>query len=666
MPVERPANPALLSSPGATPRAIGVIGAGSIGPDIGYYLKSELGDTALVLVDLDRDALSQADDRFGAYVEKGLARGKLTPDQAESIRTGVRMTQDYAELAECDWVIEAATENLSLKRKIFSQVEALVRPDAMITSNTSSLPASRLFCEMAHPERATVTHFFAPAFRNPIVEVVDWRGAAPQLVDRLCALFCATGKVPLVTADVVCFMLDRVFDNWCNEAALLLDANMPAEIDSAAMAYVHAGPFHVLNLANGNPIIIETNSLQAAEEGEHYAPAAVFEEDPEWETVPLGRPQPVSDEARRRVQDRLLGVLFSQSSDILERRIGEPGDLEIGCRLALGFKEGPLGLARSLGDAEVVRIADEFSDWKTGMPRGDGLLHVARDAARHIVTDDFDGARVITLRRPDALNALHDEMTDEILAELKRGLEDDAVESFIITGYGPKAFCAGADIGRFPSLLGDREACVDYAKACSRLLMAMDACPKPIVAALNGLALGGGLELAMRCDAMAAVRGAYIQFPEISLGIAPGIGALAVPYRRFPNASETFHRMLLHAEKLTVDQAHAYGIVAELADDPHDVLVAAHRLAGALIAKGKSDLDGPRPIAPLCALNANYSQQVGGILGGAIEAAAAAPTLSAALQIGYDAFGETGLTAAAKEGIGAFLERRAPNFEATG
>ena len=80
-------------------------------------------------------------------------------------------------------------------------------------------------------------------------------------------------------------MLDRIFDNWCNDAGLLLDRASAAEIDTIATEFVHAGPFFVLNLANGNPIIVETNTLQADEEGEHYRPAAVFRSVEKWRTV---------------------------------------------------------------------------------------------------------------------------------------------------------------------------------------------------------------------------------------------------------------------------------------------------------------------------------------------------------------------------------------------
>ena len=254
---QRFANP-LLPSPraGQSPRHVAIIGAGSIGPDIGYYLKSALPGLALTLVDIAQPALDAALARFAEYARKAVARGKMNAEQAAAVTCDLRGSTDYAALADCDWVIEAATENLALKRRIFAEVEARVAADTIITSNTSSLPAARIFAEMRHQERATVTHFFAPAWRNPVVEVIDWPGADAGLVAHLRRIFCATGKVPLVTADAPCFMLDRIFDNWCNEAALLLDRATAAEIDSVAAEFVHAGPFFVLNLARGNPIIV--------------------------------------------------------------------------------------------------------------------------------------------------------------------------------------------------------------------------------------------------------------------------------------------------------------------------------------------------------------------------------------------------------------------------
>ncbi len=665
------ANPLLQTPSRPLPKHVAIIGAGTIGPDIGYYLKSALPDIRLTLVDVNQTAIDKALQRCQDYAEKAVAKGKMSEQHAAAVVANIGGTTDYAQLADCDWVIEAATENLPLKRRIFAQVEAIVRPEALITSNTSSLPAARIFAELKHKARATVTHFFAPAWRNPAVEVIAWEQTDPAVVDYLRWLFCVTGKVPLVTADAVCFMLDRIFDNWCNEAALLLERATAAEIDSVAAEFVHAGPFFVLNLARGNPIITETNTLQAEEEGAHYTPAPIFRSVDTWVTVPPGKKVDVAAETKAAIRDRLLGILFAQSVDILDRAIGKPADLDLGCRTALGFKKGPLELMRDLGDAETQRILDRLKAERSGMPMPKQPLAAYQDFWRHVLVDDMDGIKLVTLRRPEAMNALHDELTDEVLTVIRKFEADPAVKGFILTGYGARAFCAGADIGRFPAMLGDAAAATQYARDCSRLLVHLDAMQKPVVAALNGMALGGGLELAMRCHGIVAMKNAWMQLPEITLGIVPGIGAMVVPYRRWPQAAEAFHAMLRRAERLTAQQAHALGIVDAIAGDVTGLVAQAVARVEALagkpsgIAQGSISLKALAPIEPAAAGGQPLSREVTGILEQAVRDAASAGTLSEALEIGYRAFGASACTAAAREGIGAFQQGRKPDFSIT-
>jgi enoyl-CoA hydratase / 3-hydroxyacyl-CoA dehydrogenase len=665
-------NPLLRKSSRPLPRCIVVVGAGTIGPDIGYYLKSALPDLKLYLLDIAQPALDRAMQRFTEYTEKAVARRKMSASEAEQVRANVHATTDYAVAREADWAIEATTEDLALKRKIFAQLETLMRPDAWITSNTSSLPAARIFADLRHKNRATVTHFFAPAWRNPVVEIIDTPAIDRAVLEDLRTLFCTTGKVPLVTADVPCFMLDRVFDNWCNEAAHLLDRAGAAEIDSTAAEFVHAGPFFVLNLAHGNPIIIETNTLQADEEGEHYRPAAIFRTAGTWSTISPGQIVPVAPEAAAAIRDRLLGILISQSGDILDRNIGEAADLELGCRLALGFKSGPLELMGKLGAVETCRIGKRLAKERPGLPLPKRPLRDYQNFLRFVLVDDVRGVKIITIRRPEALNALHDELTDEILGVIRQFETDPAVRGFVITGYGPRAFSAGADIGRFPKMLGDAQAAAQYARDCSRLLLHIDRMAKPVVAALNGMALGGGLELALRCHGIVALREAWLQLPEITLGIVPGIGAMVVPYRRWPKAAATFHAMMRRAERLSAKKAHELGIVDQLSDDYAPMVESAvervHALNGHLRppADGAIVIDPPTPADAVAANGQQLSVEVTRILERAIVEAAAAPSFNAALEIGYRAFGASACTAAAREGIDSFLERRPADFTKTG
>ena len=103
-------------------------------------------------------------------------------------------TSDYAALEKCDLIIEAAFEEELTKKKVFGQIEEIVSPTTILTSTTSSIPADRIFGDLKHPERATVTHFFTPAWRNPAVEVVIWDQVERDMIDYLCWMFAMTGK----------------------------------------------------------------------------------------------------------------------------------------------------------------------------------------------------------------------------------------------------------------------------------------------------------------------------------------------------------------------------------------------------------------------------------------------------------------------------------------
>ncbi|MBK5100197.1 MAG: 3-hydroxyacyl-CoA dehydrogenase family protein, partial [Desulfobacteraceae bacterium] len=361
-------NPLLIRPTRPFPKEIAVIGAGTIGPDIGYYLKSALPTIKLYLVDVVEEPLKNAEKRFAGYVQKALDRRKMKEDHAKAILDNIVYTTEYDQIKNCDLVIEAATENIPLKQKIFDTIENVVSEDTIITSNTSSIPADRIFSKMKKPDRTSITHFFAPAWRSLPVEVITWEGGSQEVVDYLIWFFARTGKAPIMTDNVMCFMLDRIFDNWCNEAAYLLEDASASQIDKVAEELVFAGPFFVLNMANGNPIIIETNTLQM-EEGSHYKPALILASVDRWLTHRPGSKVEVPEDIRNTVKDRLLGILFSQSFDIIDRGIGTKSDLNFGCQIALGFRKGPLDVMRDLGEAEVSRIMQKFQEDRPGFPQ---------------------------------------------------------------------------------------------------------------------------------------------------------------------------------------------------------------------------------------------------------------------------------------------------------
>jgi enoyl-CoA hydratase/3-hydroxyacyl-CoA dehydrogenase len=661
-------NPLLIHPTRPLPDEVAVIGAGTIGPDIAYYLKSAMPDIRLYLLDVVEGPLKQAEKRIAGYTQKAIDRKKMKPEKAAAVRENIVFTTDYEQIKNCNLVIEAATEDIPLKQKIFGMVEKIVSGETIITSNTSSIPADRIFAKMDKPERTSITHFFAPAWRSLPVEVISWERGSQEVLDYLFWFFAQTGKAPIITDNAICFILDRVFDNWCNESAYLLESATASQIDKVAEEFVFAGPFFVLNMANGNPIIIETNSLQM-EEGDHYQPASILGSVDRWLTHRPGSPVEVSDEIQSTVRDRLLGILFSQSFDIIDRDIGTPQDLNFGCQVALGFKKGPLDLMRELGEAEVARIMEKFQIERPGFPQPQKPFASYQDFNRFILVDDYQSVKIITIRRPQAMNALNDELTDEILDVLAQYENNDAVKGFIITGYGTAAFSAGADIGKFPSMLGDPEASAQYARDCAKVQVFMDRMQKPVVAALNGLAMGGGLEVAIRCHSMVAMQNTILQFPEITLGILPGIGGCVVPYRKWPKGSALFHEMICFGKPLTAKEAAEIGMVANLANDHHGLIQAAldeiNNLQGNVtgIPRGKVDIpDLNIPAEPMSG-GQLLSKEAVTITAQTIQKGVSTEDLAEALEVGYRGFGEIACTDAAREGISAFLERRQPVFK---
>ena len=169
-------NPLIFKPAHPLPKEIAIIGAGTIGPDIAYYAKSALPDIKLYLVDVVEEPLKNAEKRLSGYAKKAIEKKKMKEDKANAVLENIVYTKKYNEIKNCDLVIEAATESIPLKQKIFDSVEKIVGEETIITSNTSSIPADRIFSNMKKPERTTVTHFFAPAWRSLPVEVITWQG----------------------------------------------------------------------------------------------------------------------------------------------------------------------------------------------------------------------------------------------------------------------------------------------------------------------------------------------------------------------------------------------------------------------------------------------------------------------------------------------------------
>jgi enoyl-CoA hydratase/3-hydroxyacyl-CoA dehydrogenase len=317
----------------------------------------------------------------------------------------------------------------------------------------------------------------------------------------------------------------------------------------------------------------------------------------------------------------------------------------------------------------VERINKAYIKARPGFPQPQAPLAEYQDFKRHLLVDDIDGVKIITIRRPQAMNALSDEILNEVVSVLEEYAGDPAVKGFVLTGYGTRAFSAGADIGRFPETLGNSEAAAQSARNGAVLIDYIGGMEKPIVAAVNGMALGGGLELAMRCHGMVATENAWFQFPEITLGILPGIGGCVMPFRRWPRGAALFNEMICLARKIGTREAAEIGMVSKVTKGYQEMIAAAvsavHELQGNIpaIPEGKVDIPEFAVPAEPAAGNLPLSKEAIAIAVKTTRAAAAADSFTEAMEINFRGSGEIACTDAAKEGISAFLGKRKPDFK---
>jgi enoyl-CoA hydratase/3-hydroxyacyl-CoA dehydrogenase len=656
-------NPYLIQPIRPIPEEMAVLGAGLIGPDIAYSFRLAFPEKKMYLVDIVEEPLERAKKRFEGYAQKGVQKKKLRAEQVESVLGNIEYTTDYDRLKNCDLVIEAATEDLEIKKNILSLVESIVREDAIITSNTSGILADQIFNHLNHPERTANTHFFEPAWRSLGVEVIAWERSDKKVIDYLLWLMAQNGKTPIAAKNVFSFLLNRLFETWGNETAWMLERATSKEIDFISEEFLGMGPFGIVT----NPLTYASQKRRTAERAV-YAPSKLLLSVDKWAYNKPRTKVEVDPEIAEWIRMRFLGCVFSQAFDIADRGIGTSTDLNFGSIIALGYKKGIFDLMANLGAEKVNDIMEKFDAERPGFPQPTIPIEDYLDFPRDILVDEMDGVRILTIRRPQAANALSDHTCNEILAELKKGEVDSSVKGFVITGYGPRAFCAGADIGGFVATFGDHERGQSLSRGNSKVLEYIDQIHKPVVAALNGLAMGGGTELAIRCHSMVALEKAFMQLPEITLGMIPGMGGVVIPYRKWPQAAEKFHAMIGKAERLTIQEAVEIGIVKKTTKTFPELIDAAitevNRLQGNIPRIADGPVDIPEFVVPDAptAGDLPLSKEILGIIGEIINVAAKAETLAEALEIAYVGAGDISCAADCKEGVNAFLEKRKPEF----
>ena len=605
-------NPGEFSWAGRVVRRAAVIGSGQIGPDIALHLVKTLSPRGVptVVLDLSEAALAAGERKLAGKIEKGRRSGAFSPERAARMRASVEFTADYGRLEGADLVIEAASEDLAVKRRIFAAVEERAAPGAVLLSNSSHLEPDRLFAGLAAPGRAAVAHYFFPAERNPVVEIAAAGPAKEETAPWLLSFYEEIGKVPVPVRCRFGHALNPIFEGLFLAAALLVEEGLGTtkEVDFVARETLSLGigPFTAMNLTGGNPITHEGfgemhERLHPWFRVPRLLEEAMAEGGPTgrvWEVPARGEEVAVPEPRRRRIAERVTAAFLGLCAWTLEEEAISAADLDLACHLALAVRR-PFSVLRSLGPAEVRRLGRDYRErepefFDPPLLREESPDWARRPPARTLSREVAVGAavvRVLTIRRPEALGALDEELFAELgerLDEIEEEIESnpDRLRGVVLTGFGVKAFVSGADV-RMLARIESPEDGERLSLASHRLFDRIAAFPRPVVCALNAMAVGGGNELALACRARLARQGLPVlaMQPEVNLGIIPGAGAT----QRLPRliGLEAAWPLLRTGRPLSADEALSLGLVRELV--PGDRLVERAAELAVALAEGTAE-----------------------------------------------------------------------------
>jgi len=556
-------------------RKVAVIGSGQIGPDIALYFTKVLSPFGVetVVVDVSEDALAGGKKKLEKKVAKGVETGAFSEEQQAKMVGSVAWTTNYDDIKGADLVVEAATENKELKGKIFGMVEGLVADDAILCSNSSHLEPEVIFANSKNKGRTGVVHYFFPAERNLLVEVVPGKDTDAATTKWLMSFYEGIGKVPIEVQSRYGYALDPVFEGLFYACALLAERGVAStkEIDVVCKKTfkMGVGSFTAMNLTGGNPITAVGLDNYTTKIGPYFKTPDSLKEKVEkkenWDVPARGEKVEVADDVAAKVRDALMGAYFGLCGEIVDAGLISVADFNMGLDVGLDMKPA-FAFMNEIGTAKALELVKAYAADYEGFPVPKCVEEHGKDNTPFdipvVLRDDRDGIAVLTIRRPKVLNALDQGVFKELQTRFEECDADASIKGIVLTGFGKKAFVSGADVN-FLAKIDSVEMGEQTSRTSQVCVDAIQKVQKPTVAALNGLAFGGGIETAMACEARIAKKGLKVLAgqPEANLGIIPGAGGTV----RLPRlvGFENANMMLRTCRPISSEKALAFGLIRE-------------------------------------------------------------------------------------------------------
>jgi enoyl-CoA hydratase/3-hydroxyacyl-CoA dehydrogenase len=662
-----------------------VVGAGTMGGQIAQTIAA--AGIPVVLKDIDealvRAGLEEAENVTRGQIGKLAEKGKITAEQAEAqiaeVLGRIHGTTSYERFGDVDLVVEAVPERMEIKQAVFAELDAATPGHAILASNTSSLSITEIAEVTLRPEKVIGFHYFYPASIMPLIEIVEGEETSAETVTSAVTFAQAIRKQPIICAEVPGFVVNRILNSgisevWREQEEKGLSIKKIDEGVGAA-GVVPVGPYHLVNLLGLDTVLhVAEHLVESYGEERFYVPKGMQRlvadgklgaktggngfYDAQGEANIAGDAEPDVDE----LVELLSLKTFLEACLVLEEGVATHRDIDFGMMAGAGLdprrgllppfmKADSEGLDTVLERMESAeeRFGERFApptilrrlvaQGRLGTKSGQGFYAYpqpdAEQPAEVVKLETRGDGVAIAWLANGQMNSISPQVVEDLQKVWShvKSRSHPPIRALVIASSNPMLFCAGADIKAFTTM--DEATGAKLIEGAHALFRELGSEGVATIAAVNGLAFGGGCELAMACDVRIAARSAMFGQPEIKLGIIPGFGGT----QRLPRLVGTNKalEMNLVGDPVLADEAFELGLVNRLVED-HELLDTALQWARKLAGQ-----------APLAAAQ--------------IKLISGAGDLDEGIAAEKQAFAAVFASADAREGISAFLGKRAPRFQ---
>jgi enoyl-CoA hydratase / 3-hydroxyacyl-CoA dehydrogenase len=574
---------------------ITVLGAGAMGAQIAA-LAAEAG-YKVVVRDIETKFLDRGRQLITEGWEKRVKRGEITDEKKDELLNRLSFIVDVKEAVKnADLVIEAVPEIMELKKKVAKEVSEVAPDDMVFATNTSSLSIAEIAQAAKHPERVVGTHYFNPPSFMPLLEIVHGKVTSEEAIKVAESVARAMRRTVIHVKDVPGFVANRIFCVMSNESDWAIahnEAKTALEVDSA-LKFKLGLPMGLLELEDtlgGGVIDVEYHVMQyfaeTLDKSYHAAPLleSLYKSRNYGKKTGKGYYDWTNGQTNEIPMNAginfnpicVLACGVNESAKLIEIGATTRDEIDTAVLLGLNFPRGILRMADSEGIDNIVNelnrlyttykeerykpssvLTNLVAENKIGRKTGEGFYSYGFGKFEFVKLTTNKETKVtrLVLNRPSRANSLNMDFVAEISQALDEIENDDNVRCIVISGAGSN-FCGGADVSAFAS--GKIDNALKFSDAGQTLYTRMEVFPKPIIAAINGAAMGGGLELALACDIRIMSRKAQLRFPELTLGLIPGWGGTQRAIRLIGGTHTK--EMVLLADPVTPDKALAWGLV---------------------------------------------------------------------------------------------------------